>query len=126
MTKTSFRSHLDPVASRVERQNGTCAPLAGFTLIPTRGHTWRHQSVLIDAPDRPVLYAGDACPTLHHAHPAASLGYDIMAYESMRSKLEILGRAHAAGWRIALDHDPNHAFARVERSGERLALVGEP
>lgn len=126
MTKTYFRSHLDPVATQVELHDGTCAPLAGFTLIPTPGHTWGHQSVLIDAPDRPVLYAGDACPTLHHAHPAASLGYDMMAYESMRSKLEILGRAHAAGWRIALDHDPNHAFARVERSGERLALVGEP
>ena len=126
MTKTYFRSHLDPVTTQVELHDGTCSPLAGFTLIPTPGHTWGHQSVLIDAPDRPVLYAGDACPTVHHSHPAASLGYDMMAYESMRSKLEILGRAHAAGWRVALDHDPNHAFARVERSGERLALVGEP
>ena len=126
MTKTYFRSHLDPVATQVELHDGTCTPLAGFTLIPTPGHTWGHQSVLIDAPDRAVLYAGDACPTLHHAHPAASLGYDMMAYESMRSKLEILGRAHASGWRVALDHDPEHAFARVEQSGGRLALVGEP
>jgi len=125
MTKTYFRSHLDPVAAQVELCDGECAPLAGFTLIPTPGHTWGHQSVLIEAPGAPVLYAGDACPTIHHAHPAASLGYDMMAYESMRSKLEILGRASAGGWRIALDHDPAHAFARTAEREGRLVLVGE-
>jgi glyoxylase-like metal-dependent hydrolase (beta-lactamase superfamily II) len=125
MTKTYFRSHLDPVATQVELHDGECAPLAGIRLIPTPGHTWGHQSVLVES-DRPVLFAGDACPTVHHAHPAASLGYDMLAYESMRSKLEILGRAFDGGWRIALDHDPLHSFARVERSGDRLVLVGEP
>ena len=125
MTKTYFRSHLDPVATQIELHDGECAPLPGFTLIPTPGHTWGHQSILIDAPRDPVLYAGDACPTLHHAHPAASLGNDMMAYESMCSKLEILGRARASGWRIALDHDPEHAFARVAQHGDRLSLVGD-
>ncbi|MEY5060121.1 MAG: hypothetical protein RIS45_42, partial [Planctomycetota bacterium] len=47
------------------------------------------------------------------------------AYESMRSKLEILGRAHMHGWRIALDHDPEHAFARVERCDDRLTLIAD-
>lgn len=125
MTKTYFRSHLDPVAPQVELCDGECSPLAGFTFIPTPGHTWGHQSILVDAPERPVLYAGDACPTVHHAHPAASLGYDMMAYESMRSKREILGRAHALGWRIALDHDPEHAFARIEQRDDRLTLVAD-
>ncbi|MEY4119094.1 MAG: hypothetical protein RLZZ116_2422 [Planctomycetota bacterium] len=125
MTKTYFRSHLDPVATQAELHDGECTPLAGITLIPTPGHTWGHQSVLVDAPDGPVLYAGDACPTVHHAHPAASLGYDMMAYESMRSKLEILGRAHMHGWRIALDHDPEHAFARIERCDDRLTLIAD-
>ena len=125
MTKTYFRSHLDPVTAQVELHEGECTPLAGLALIPTPGHTWGHQSVLVDAPGAPVLYAGDACPTIHHAHPAASLGYDMMAYESMRSKLEILGRASAGGWRIALDHDPAHAFARTADREGRLVLVGE-
>ena len=126
MTRTYFRSHLDPVATQVELHDGACAPLAGIELIPTAGHTWGHQSILIAAPDGPVLFAGDACPTVHHAHPAASLGYDMLAYESMLSKLEILGRAARGGWRLALDHDPQHAFARtVDREG-RLVLVGEP
>jgi len=125
MTKTYFRAHLDPVATQVELHDGECAPLAGFTLIPTPGHTWGHQSILIDAPEAPILFAGDACPTVHHAHPAASLGYDMMAYEAMRSKVEILGRAAEAGWRIALDHDPEHAFARTVAREGRLVLVGD-
>lgn len=124
MTRTYFRSHLDPITTQVELHDGTCSPLSGITLLPTPGHTWGHQSILIDAPGGPVLYAGDACPTTHHAHPAASLGYDMMAYESMLSKREILGRALEQGWRIALDHDPVHAFARVERHADRAVLVG--
>jgi glyoxylase-like metal-dependent hydrolase (beta-lactamase superfamily II) len=125
MTKTYFRSHLDPVAAQMELYDGACAPLAGISLIPTPGHTWGHQSVLIAGPDLPVLYAGDACPTTHHAHPAASLGYDMMAYESMVSKLGILGRAAREHWRVALDHDPTPSFARdVEQDG-RLVLVPE-
>ncbi len=128
MTRTYLRTHLDPVAAQVELHDGACAPLDGIALLPTPGHTWGHQSVLVeearlaggDAGDAPrtILFAGDACPTIHHAHPATSLGYDMMAYESMRSKLEILGRALAEDWLVALDHDAHHALARpVERDG---------
>ena len=128
MTKTYFRSHLDPVVAQVELCDGECTPLAGFTLIPTPGHTWGHQSVLVDAPGAPVLYAGDACPTIHHAHPAASLGYDMMAYEAMCTKLALLDRAERGGWTIALDHDAEHALVRVVRTsaregGDRLSLA---
>lgn len=122
MTRTYLRTHLDPVASQVELHDGACTPLAGIALIPTPGHTWGHQSVLIGAVDGPILYAGDSCPTLHHAHPAASMGYDMLAYEAMLSKLEILGRAHREGWRIALDHDAEHAFARASMHGDRVVL----
>jgi hypothetical protein len=48
----------------------------------------------------------------------------MMAYESMLSKREILGRAHANGWLVALDHDPQHALARVEQRDDKLVLVG--
>ncbi|MFM7051785.1 MAG: hypothetical protein ACKOYN_06595, partial [Planctomycetota bacterium] len=118
MTRTYLRSHLDPIAALVALHDGPCAPLAGVELIPSPGHTWGHQSVLVHGPDRPVLFAGDACPTAHHAHPAASLGYDMMAYESMRTKARILGRALREDWAVALDHDPLHALVRaVEHDG---------
>lgn len=125
MTRTYLRSHLDPVSRQIELHDGACTPLAGIELLPTAGHTWGHQSILLDAPGGRILYAGDACPTVHHAHPAASLGYDMMAYESMLSKREILGRASREGWRIALDHDHEHAFARASEQEDRLVLTGE-
>ena len=124
MTRTYLRTHLDPVASQVELHDGECAPLAGFTLLPTAGHTWGHQSVLVDGASAQGgaarhLFTGDACPTIHHAHPAASLGYDMMAYEAMLSKRRVLGRAADEGWLVALDHDPLHALARaVARDGK--------
>ena len=143
MTKTYLRTHLDPVAAQVELHDGASTPLAGITLLPTPGHTWGHQSVVVDgvaieaaaaeptrttrptpagAPPRTILFTGDVCPTIHHAHPAASLGYDMMAYEAMRSKQEILGRAHAEGWLVALDHDASHALARTTERDGRIAL----
>jgi len=133
MTRTYLRTHLDPIAAQVELHEGACAPLAGFTLLPTAGHTWGHQSILVDGASAAGgtathLFAGDACPTIHHAHPAASLGYDMMAYEAMCTKRALLDRAEREGWTVALDHDAGHALARVVRletreGGDRLVLA---
>jgi glyoxylase-like metal-dependent hydrolase (beta-lactamase superfamily II) len=123
MTRTYLRTHLEPIAGVVELHDGMATPLDRIALIPTPGHTWGHQSVLVlpdrsDASSPPVLFAGDVCPTIHHAHPAASLGYDMLAYDAMLSKREILGRAAREEWRLAFDHDPQHAWAQViERDG---------
>ena len=127
MTRTYLRTHLDPIAAQVELHDGECVPLAGFTLLPTAGHTWGHQSILVDGTSTaggtaPHLFAGDVCPTIHHAHPAASLGYDMMAYEAMLSKRRVLGRAADEGWIVALDHDPLHAFARAVNRDGRIEL----
>lgn len=127
MTRTYLRSHLEPIAQAVELHEGAMAPLDRIELLPTRGHTWGHQSILV----RPlageaspcVLFAGDSCPTLHHAHPAASLGYDMLAYDAMLSKREILGRAAREGWMLAFDHDPQHALARVIEHDGRVELT---
>lgn len=137
MTKTYFRSHLDPVATQMELHDGACAPLDRISLIPTPGHTWGHQSVLVAAADKClpvpdsvvsdlVLFPGDACPTMHHAHPAASLGYDMLAYDAMMSKREILGRAAREGWKVALDHDPSHALFRATLVDTRVLLEPIP
>jgi glyoxylase-like metal-dependent hydrolase (beta-lactamase superfamily II) len=128
MTRTYLRTHLDPIASQIELHDGECSPLAGFTLLPTAGHTWGHQSVLVDGATTAAgaahhLFAGDVCPTIHHAHPAASLGYDMMAYEAMLAKRRVLGRAADEGWIVALDHDPLHAFARAVTRDGRVELI---
>ena len=128
MTRTYLRSHLDPISGCVELHDGAASPLDRIGLLPTPGHTWGHQSVLVPpAPGDatpPVVFMGDLCPTIHHAHPAASLGYDMLAYDSMLSKVDILGRAATGGWLVALDHDPIHACAiAIERDG-RVELVG--
>ena len=128
MTRTYLRTHLDPIACVVELHDGMATPLDRIALIPTPGHTWGHQSVLVlpdgsDASSPPVLFAGDACPTLHHAHPAASLGYDMLAYDAMLSKREILGRAAREGWLIAFDHDPQHAWAQVMERDGRIEVL---
>ena len=128
MTRTYLRTHLDPITGVIELHDGMATPLDRIALIPTPGHTWGHQSVLVlpdgsNASSPPVLFPGDVCPTIHHAHPAASLGYDMLAYEAMLSKRMILGRALREGWLVALDHDPEHPLARPTEVDERVALA---
>ena len=106
MTRTYLRSHLDPVAGQVELHDGESAPLAGLVLLPTPGHTWGHQSVLWHDASGSVCYPGDLMPTVHHAHPASSLAYDMLPHDTMLTKAAFLERADRECWRLVLDHEP--------------------
>ncbi len=113
MTRTYLRSHLDPVADQVILHEGESTPLEGIHLLPTPGHTWGHQSVLWRDPSGTVCYPGDLMPTVHHAHPASSLAYDMLPYDTMLTKVAFLERADREGWRLVLDHEPGDCV--VER-----------
>jgi hypothetical protein len=51
-------------------------------------------------------------PTVHHAHPASSLGYDMLPYDTMLTKHALLARADAGAWRLVLDHEPGECVVR--------------
>jgi len=112
MTRTYLRTHIDPIADRLELHQGEAEVVAGVRVMPAAGHTWGHQVVVWRDAEGTVCYPGDVMPTVHHAHPASSLGYDMLPYDTMLTKRTLLGRADAGRWRLVLDHEPGECVIR--------------
>lgn len=110
MHRTYLRSHLDPIADRIQTVEGQAevVPGSGLRVFPVPGHTWGQQAVLFEdeATGRTIAYPGDLMPTVHHAGPTYGMAYDMLPYENMLRKRAFLDRARAEGWLIALDHEP--------------------
>lgn len=123
MTKTYLRSVLDPIAPLIVLHDGAVAPLPGIELRPMPGHTWGMQGVFIEGETAHWAFPGDIVPTRHHAHPASSLGYDMLPYQTMLTKRAFLAEALERDLLIVLDHDPEHAVVRAVRDGRRVALA---
>ena len=113
MTRTYLRSHLDPVADRVRAVAGDAEILPGLSVSPVVGHTWGQHAVRFDDGEGVVCFPGDVMPTVHHAAPAFSMGYDVLPHENMRTKMRLLEQARNESWRIVLDHEPGHAVVAV-------------
>ena len=94
-------------------------------------------SIHRDARNRsPYWYAAYTLPdgtqkqvTIHHAHLSASLGYDMLPYQTMLTKRALLEMADAEGWRLVLDPgtaDPLAAPFLPARSAWTTPRVGVP
>ncbi len=119
MGRTYLRNHLDPIADSVRLESGEAEVLPGLTVWPMIGHTWGQQAVRFDDGNGTVCFPGDVMPTVHHAGSAYSLGYDMLPYENMQSKLALLTQAAAEDWRIVLDHEPGNPVVRVRPDADR-------
>lgn len=119
MTRTYLESHLKPIAERVGLAAGEAEIRPGISVIPLPGHTWGQQGVCFDDGRGVVCFAGDVLPTVHHAPPAFSMGYDMLPHRNMLTKASLFERAAAEGWRLVLDHEPGDPVVRVARNAER-------
>lgn len=127
MTKTYLRSHLDPIAERVKLIDGEREILPGISVAPVPGHTWGMHAIRFSDAQGIVCFAGDVIPTVHHVGLAFSIGYDMLPYQNMLTKKALLERAARENWRLALDHEPGHAVARVRPSEDKPGqFVFEP
>ncbi|MDG2422802.1 MAG: MBL fold metallo-hydrolase [Phycisphaerales bacterium] len=115
MNATYLRSHLDPIADQVRCVEGEVLVTDGLSVIPSPGHTWGHQSILIEETDGPICFTGDLLPTRHHIGRAWSMGYDMLPYDTLKTKESLLTRAADEGWRLVLDHEPGEPMVGVER-----------
>lgn len=105
--------------------DGVSEIIPGIEVIPTRGHTPGMQIVRFDVGERRLVYVADLIPTLGHLQLAWVMGYDVFPLSTVREKHEVLENAVNHDWILALEHDPIHAFARIERDGPDRYRVAE-
>lgn len=116
MSRTYLKSHLEPIADRVEVLNGTGEPLPGIQVHPVPGHTWGQQAVSWSDRDRNYVFPGDLCPTRAHVHPAANMAYDVEPWTNMGEKSALLRSCVEQQRSIILDHDPETPLVDVSES----------
>lgn len=119
MTRTYLRNNLDPIADRLQLVDGEKEILPGIIAWPMVGHTWGQQALKFSDDKGIVCFPGDVMPTINHVGPAFNMGYDMLPYQNMLSKQQLLERAADEGWRIALDHEPGQAVVTVNRDPDR-------
>jgi glyoxylase-like metal-dependent hydrolase (beta-lactamase superfamily II) len=126
MTRTYLRNHLDPIAKQVKLIDGSHGGGAGAAeilpgvfvwLMP--GHTWGQQAIRFEDGEGVVAFVGDVLPTVNHVGLAFSLGYDMMPYQNLLSKKQLLEQAGKEDWRLALDHEPGPAVVHVRSRDDR-------
>lgn len=113
MTRTYLRSHLDPIADRLQLVEGKTQVLPGLVVWPMVGHTWGQQAVRFDDDRGVVCFPGDVMPTVHHVASAFNMGYDMLPYQNMLSKQQMLAQAADENWRLVLDHEPGNPVQHV-------------
>ena len=105
MSRTYLPANLEPLHSRIALHDGDAEPIPGIRVRAAPGHTWGHHMVLWNDGKGTVCFPGDTMPTIHHAHPATSLGYDMLPYQTMLTKRAMLADADREHWRLVLDHE---------------------
>lgn len=73
-------------------------------------------------PGESAIFWADVVPTSHHIQPAYIMAYDLDVPRSFASRSKWLERAARDGWLGLFYHDPEHAFGRVTRAGERYGF----
>ncbi len=102
--------------------DGEAEVAPGLHVLPSRGHTRGHQSVLIRGSEGCVLFPGDVLPTLGHAGAPYNMGYDLLPLDNRETKLRLLGRAADERWLIVIDHEPRTPVVRAARDGNWFVL----
>jgi len=89
----------------------------GVRVVHAPGHTPGHRSVVLDDGDRSMLFTGDLLHTpLQIVAPEHPSNHDVDADEACRSRVNLVGRALAEGWIVAVSHFAR-PFGRVGPSG---------
>lgn len=124
--RTSYRAeNLLPLleSGRLELLDGDTDVAPGVTVHITGGHTRAHQCVFVRGGGETLWYAADVCPTPAHMRLAYNMAYDMIPYDTMQAKAELLHRAARESWVLVFDHEPVRKIVRVQQEGDLYSAL---
>ncbi len=119
--KASYlRQNVEPLkGTDLQLLDGSGEIMPGISVEEVDGHTLGMQTVRIEGGGKVVRYLADLAPTIHHLRAAWTMGYDIQPLKVVQEKQDLLEAAVAEDALLALEHDPDHPWARVIRDRDR-------
>ena len=103
--------------------NGEAEIVPGLRVRMLSGHTRYQLGVVFESGDRRMLLPADCLPTAAHVGLRFNMGYDLLPFENMKTKEQLLLDAAESGYELLLGQDPHHVLWRVNReASDRYAL----
>ncbi len=118
--RASFRDELlAPLEStgRLATLNGNGEIFPGARVETSNGHTFGHQTIVVQAEGATFAFTGDAIPTASHVPVPYVMGYDLQPMLCLEEKKDLLGQAVRENWVLVWTHDPFRAASRVVFEG---------
>ncbi len=116
MTGTYRRENLEPLerAGVLSFTDGDAEIAPGVSVRVLQGHTRHQQGVVLTGGGQTIIQPADLMPTSAHAGLRFNMAYDLLPFENMVNKGNLLREAEAGRWRLLLGQDPNQAVWRIE------------
>lgn len=86
------------------------------------GHTSFHQGVKVRSGEETLVFFGDMVPTSAHLGIGYIASYDLFPVTTLETKVRFFERALKENWIIALDHDPEHFFGRINKVEDKYVF----
>lgn len=114
MTGTYRKENLAPLeaSGRLELVDGDAEIAPGVRVRPLPGHTRHQQGVLISGGGRTLCCPADLIPTSAHLGLRWNMAYDLLPFENMKTKEQLLADAQRGDWTLLLAQDASWATWR--------------
>jgi len=95
--------------------------LPGVSVIPTGGHSFGHQAIIVRGQRETVGFFGDLCMRPWSANPRWVTAFDDFPLDSVAVKASLFAQAAEEGWTIVLSHEVRQPIGRLVRDRDRFA-----
>lgn len=97
------------------------APGVALKLAP--GHNRDMAVVTATSGGQTFCFLSDLIPSAAHVTPSWVAAFDLFPLEAIDVKIQWMGEAARGNWVCGFGHDPEVAFARIERAGQTFSAV---
>lgn len=117
MTGTYRRENLEPLeaAGLLSFASGDGQIVEGVSLRVLPGHTRHQQGVVFEGGGKRAILPADLMPTSAHVGLRYNMSYDLLPFENMVNKEQLLDEAASQDWTILIGQDPTAVSWRAEK-----------
>jgi glyoxylase-like metal-dependent hydrolase (beta-lactamase superfamily II) len=94
--------------------------LPGVSVVPTGGHSFGHQAIVVRGSNRTLGFFGDLAMRPWSANPRWVTAFDDFPLDSVDIKGSLFARAADEEWLVALSHEPLQPVGRLRRDRDRF------
>ncbi|HUJ22300.1 MAG TPA: MBL fold metallo-hydrolase [Bryobacteraceae bacterium] len=120
-----IHANYDPLveSGRMQLLAGDCEVVPGIAMKLAPGHNRDMSVVTATSAGQTFCFFSDLIPTAAHVTPSWIAAFDLFPLEAIDNKIRWMSEAARGRWLCGFGHDPEVAFARIEKTGPSFSAV---